>query len=426
MSYQKNEFEQLQETLYFDQLDNGLQVYVLPKRGFHKTYATFTTKYGSIENHFVSLKGDEVRVPDGIAHFLEHKMFEDETEDVFNQFSKNGAQANAFTSFDRTAYLFSSTDYVDKNIKTLLDFVQHPYFTDENVEKEKGIIEQEIRMYQDNPDWRAYFGYIGALYHHLPVKVDIAGTVESIYDITKDMLYTCYETFYHPSNMLLFVVGSVDPEEVFALVRDDQAAKSFAPPFELKRIFADEPHTVAHAHLDIDLSIGVPKCIMGYKETQVGLQGKELLKQELSTSIMMDLIAGQSTSFYQDLTQEGLIDDSFGTDYNLEKEYGFSVMGGNTKNPEQLLKRIQEQIIEIEQKGLDKEEFERCRKKNIGSFLKALNSPEYIANQFTRYRFNKMDFFDVIPTLEELSFEDINKRFKEHVNKDQFASCIVR
>src|SRR5690606_13607321 len=207
---EKIHFPQLDEQLYYEKLDNGLDVYLLPKTGFYKTYATFTTKYGSIDNHFVPLGKEEyVKVPDGIAHFLEHKLFEKEDGDVFQKFSRQGASANAFTSFTRTAYLFSSTSHVEKNLETLLDFVQEPYFTDQTVEKEKGIIAQEIRMYDDNPDWRLYFGMIKNLYEKHPVRIDIAGTVESISAITKDMLYTCYNTFYHPSNMVLFIVGPV-------------------------------------------------------------------------------------------------------------------------------------------------------------------------------------------------------------------------
>ncbi|WP_317951263.1 EF-P 5-aminopentanol modification-associated protein YfmH, partial [Rossellomorea marisflavi] len=188
-------FDQLQENLYYEKMANGLDVYILPKEGFNKTYATFTTKYGSIDNHFAPLGEEElVKVPDGIAHFLEHKLFEKEDGDVFQQFSKQGASANAFTSFTRTAYLFSSTTNVERNLETLIDFVQDPYFTEKTVEKEKGIIGQEITMYDDNPDWRLYFGVIENMYKNHPVKIDIAGTIESITPITKDMLYQCYGT----------------------------------------------------------------------------------------------------------------------------------------------------------------------------------------------------------------------------------------
>jgi predicted Zn-dependent peptidase len=426
MAYQEKQFDQLQETLYHERMDNGLDVFVLPKKGFHKTFATFTTKYGSIDNHFVSIKGEELQVPDGIAHFLEHKMFEEEEGDIFHEFSKHGAQANAFTSFDRTAYLFSCTDNVEHNLRTLIDFVQRPYFTEQNVNKEKGIIEQEIRMYQDNPDWRVYFGFIGALYQHLPVKIDIAGTVDSIYKIDKETLYNCYETFYHPSNMLLFVVGHVDVQSIFDLVRDNQAQKEFAAPFDIQRMFDQEPDEVADRHKTVDLSVDTPKCLMGFKETNLGLQGEELLKQELSTEILMDLLAGPSTAFYEQLMEEGLIDESFGSDYMLEKQYGYSLIGGNSKHPEQLIEKVKNHVSQVRRDGLNEEEFERTRKKKIGSFLKALNSPEFIANQFTRYEFNGMNLFDIIPMLEKIRFQDVQKRLEDHPSPEQFAVCIVK
>lgn len=419
-------FEQLQETLYHEKLPNGLDVYVLPKHGFNKTYATFTTKYGSIDNHFVPPGKESVQVPDGIAHFLEHKMFEEEEGDIFHEFSKQGAQANAFTSFDRTAYLFSSTNQVEKNLVTLIDFVQRPYFTEQNVEKEKGIIEQEIRMYQDNPDWRVFFGLIQAFYHHHPVRIDIAGTVDSIYQITKDMLYECYETFYHPSNMLLFVVGQVHPEEIFDLVRKNQAQKPFKDKDEIERLFAEEPVEVADKKVEIDLSVETPKCMMGFKETQLGLQGSAMLKQEMTTSLLLDMLFGPSSSFYQEMLEEGLVDDSFGSDYTLELAYGFSMLGGNTQDPEQLIRRVQSYVQEVQSKGLDQAAFERSRKKKIGSFLKQLNSPEFIANQFTRYQFNDMNLFDVIPILEQIEFHDIEQRLHDHFQSEQFATCIVK
>ena len=239
-------FDQLKETLYHEKMENGLNVYILPKQGFSKTFATFTTKYGSIDNDFVPLNSTEYNhVPDGIAHFLEHKLFEKEDGDVFQQFSKQGASANAFTTFNRTAYLFSSTSNVEKNLETLIDMVQSPYFTEKTVEKEKGIIGQEITMYDDNPDWRLYFGVIENMYQHHPVKIDIAGTIESISILQISYLYECYNTFYHPSNMLLFVVGPVDPDQIMNLIRDNQNKKDYKDMSEIKRRFEDEPSKVA-------------------------------------------------------------------------------------------------------------------------------------------------------------------------------------
>ncbi|RXT15177.1 pitrilysin family protein [Ammoniphilus sp. CFH 90114] len=420
-------YDQLKETLYYEKLDNGLDVYILPKHGFSKTYATFTTKYGSVDNHFKVPGKDQVKVPDGIAHFLEHKMFEEEEGgDVFNKFATYGASANAFTSFDRTAYLFSSTGNVKENLTTLLDFVQSPYFTEENVEKEKGIIGQEIKMYDDNADWRVYFGLIQNMYHHHPVQIDIAGTIPSITEITKDMLYTCYETFYHPSNMLLFIVGAVEPKEILNLVRENQAKKNYQAQEEIERFFEDEPTHVDVPQTIKEMTVAMPKVMFGYKEKEVGLVGDDLLKRELTTQLVLDILLGQSSNLYQSLYEEGLINDTFGTDYSGESKYGFSVMGGDTPDPEKLVKMITEGLEAAKEKGIETDEFELNRKKKIGSFLRSLNSIEFVANSFTKYKFNGSDLFHIVPTLEQITLADVNNRLRDHIQKEQLSVSIIK
>lgn len=417
-------YEHLQETLYHEVMDNGLQVYVLPKPGFQKTFATFATKYGSVDNHF-RVKGQEHQVPDGIAHFLEHKMFEEPEGDIFATFSSNGASANAFTSFDQTVYLFSATERIYDNLETLVNFVQHPYFTDENVNKEKGIISQEINMYNDNPDWRSYFGLIEALYSKHPVHIDIAGTVESIHTITKETLYECYHAFYHPSNMLLFVVGGVEPEKVFELVRNNQNAKTYEPQGEIERLFEPEPSTVANPRKEMKLAVSLPKCLFGFKETRLGLTGEALLRHDLESKLMLDMLFGTSTQLYQKLYDEGLISDSFGHEYNSSPQYAFSAIGGDTKDPDQLLARIREEVEAIKPKGFEEAHFERARKKRIGGYLRMLNSPENIAHEFTRHRFRGSDLFEVLPVYESITLEDVNRRLQEHLDWNQMAVSLV-
>ncbi|WP_102346878.1 EF-P 5-aminopentanol modification-associated protein YfmH [Bacillus sp. Marseille-P3661] len=407
---EKIKFDQLNEELFHEKMPNGLDVYLLPKHGFNKTYATFTTKYGSIDNRFVPLNhNEELHVPDGIAHFLEHKLFEKEDGDVFQQFSKQGASANAFTSFTRTAYLFSSTSNVSQNLETLIDFVQSPYFTEQTVEKEKGIIGQEITMYDDNPDWRAYFGLIENMYHHHPVKIDIAGTIESIAMITKDLLYTCYETFYHPSNMLLFVVGPIDHEEVMEQVRQNQAKKQFEPQKEIQRFFDDEPIEVAREKHVISMPVQTSKCLVGVKAKNTNRQGTELLKQELTVNVLLDILFGKGSKHYEGLYNQGLIDDTFSFDYTEEQGFGFAMVGGDTGQPDELAVRLKEIMLNFKADELQEGYLSRIKKKKIGSFLRALNSPEYIANQFTRYQFNQMNLFDIVSTLEQIEYSDLEK-----------------
>ncbi|WCH48838.1 EF-P 5-aminopentanol modification-associated protein YfmH [Lysinibacillus sp. OF-1] len=407
------EFKQLDETLYYEKLDNGLDVYILPKKGFSKTFVTFTTKYGSVDRTFVPIgETESITVPDGIAHFLEHKMFEKEDGDVFQKFSEYGASANAFTSFTRTAYLFSSTDNIYKSTETLLNFVQEPYFTEATVNKEKGIIGQEITMYDDQPDWRLYFGTIENMYHQHPVKIDIAGTIESIDGITAEHLYTCYNTFYHPSNMLLFVIGAVEPEEMMTFIRDNQGKKEFPEPTPIQRFFDTEPTDVAIKERTLNMDVQKPKIYVGLKAKDTNLSGQDMLKHELSVQIALELIFGRTSNFYERVYEEGLIDETYAFDFTLEKGFGFAMIGSDSAEPDKLAQAIKEELVKYEGNSqLDSAGLERIKRKKIGFFLRALNSIEFIANQFTRYSFNDMNLFDVVPVLETLTIEDLHKAF---------------
>jgi predicted Zn-dependent peptidase len=424
---EKIEFKQIQEELYHEKLDNGLDVFILPKKGFNKTYATFTTKYGSIDNHFVPLEKSEfIKVPDGIAHFLEHKLFEKENGDVFQQFSKQGASANAFTSFTRTAYLFSSTSNVEQNLETLVDFVQEPYFSEKTVEKEKGIIGQEITMYDDNPDWRLYFGLIQNMYQNHPVSIDIAGTVESISHITKDLLYECYGTFYHPSNMLLFVIGPVDATKIMNQIKDNQGKKKYNKVPEIKRQFEEEPLEVAKKKQVLQMNVQTSKCLVGIKAKHVNQTGEEMLKHELTISILFDLLFGKSSKNYDELYSKGLIDDTFSFDYTQEHGFGFAMIGGDTNEPDRLADVLKDMLLSAKQGDIfTPEGLERTKRKKIGTFLRAINSPEYIANQFTRYAFNEMNLFDVVPTVESISLDDVKVVIDDFIAEERMTVCQV-
>lgn len=419
-------FAQLQETLYYQKMNNGLDVYILPKKGFHKTYATFTTKYGSIDNEFVPLgKKEMIRVPDGIAHFLEHKLFEKEDGDVFQSFSKQGASSNAFTSFTRTAYLFSSTSNVEKNLETLLDFVQSPYFTEQTVEKEKGIIAQEINMYQDNPDWRLYFGLIQNMYEKHPVRIDIAGTVDSIQNITKDLLYECYETFYHPGNMLLFVVGPVDPKHILKLVEENQQQKDFKPQNEIIKKEVHEREEVLKPLEKIPMHVQSSKCFVGLKAKKPFRTGNEMLIYELTMGLILEMLFGKSSQAYLEMYEKGLIDDTFSFDYTEEYSFGFAIIGGDTDQPDNLAESIQTTLLKSRKSSFRQEELENAKKKKIGSLLRACNSPEFIANQFTRYKFYDINLFDIVPALENITMKDITAVLNDAVEEKQMTVCQV-
>ncbi|WP_345238890.1 EF-P 5-aminopentanol modification-associated protein YfmH [Pontibacillus salipaludis] len=420
-------YEQIQETLYSKKLENGLEVYLLPKREMAKTFAVFTTEYGSIDQTFTPLgKDEQVTVPEGIAHFLEHKLFEKEDRDVFQDFSKQGASPNAFTSFTSTAYLFSATSQISENVETLLDFVQNPYFSDESVEKEKGIIAQEIRMYDDQPDWRSFFGTIQSLFEEHPVKVDIAGTVDSIQGITKEDLYTCYETFYHPSNMTFFLAGNFDPETMMKQIEDNQNSKSFAPPEDIKRSYPSEPTEVANKHKVIEMPVSVSKCLVGVKEDTSSLTKDTFLQTDMIKSMVLDHFFSKSGEYFEKLYKEDLVDDSFSFETHLHKTFGFTILGGNTREPEQFQKRVKEMLHELKERDLTDEEFERMKKKRIGQFLRSMNSLEFIATTFVQYRHLGIDLFQVLPEIEKLTKQDVMNHIQNWISEDRIAVCEVR
>ncbi|MDE5977883.1 MAG: insulinase family protein [Turicibacter sp.] len=416
------EFPQLQEKLYYEQLDNGLDVYMLPKPGFNKSFATFTTKYGSIDNHFVPIGQTDMKlVPDGIAHFLEHKMFEKEDYDVFEKFSIHSASSNAFTSFTRTCYLFSCTNDLKENLMTLIDFVQSPYFTEQTVEKEKGIIAQEIKMYDDNPDFRSYYEIIGNLFDKHPVKIDIAGTVESIQPITAELLYECYNTFYHPSNMLLFVIGDFDVEEMMKLVRENQAKKDYQKQSPIPREYPkEEPHAV-RAESILEMEVGTAKVFVGIKDVNTSEDGNYLLRKEVALDIIFDLMFGSSSAYYEEMLDKGYINDTFGYETNCESSFGFSMIGGDTRYPNELAQSIKEKLLLIPTMIFDEEEFNRIKNKKVGRFLSALNSVEFIANQFTQYAFNGVQLFSILDILEQLTIADLEKLAKDYFVEDRMS-----
>ncbi|MFG6148850.1 EF-P 5-aminopentanol modification-associated protein YfmH [Halobacillus sp. B23F22_1] len=415
-------YKQLNESVYQETMDNGLKVFLLSKPEMAKTYGIFTTNYGSIDQTFTPIgKNEKVTVPEGIAHFLEHKLFEKEDRDVFQDFTKLGASANAFTSFTKTAYLFSATSQIEKNVETLLDFVQDPYFSKESVDKEKGIIAQEIRMYDDQPDWRSFFGTIQSMYEKHPVKVDIAGTVDSIQEITKDDLYTCYETFYHPSNMVLFIAGNIKPEEMMEQIRSNQTKKDFKEMPEIERFYPEESPSVAKSEDSIKMPVTTAKTMVGVKEDVSSLNGKDLLRAELLSGMILDFYFSRSGEFYEELYKDDLIDDSFQFETELDRQFGFTILGGDTRKPDELAERVKKMLHRLREKRISDEDFTRMKRKKIGQFMRALNSLEFIANQFTHYHTLGVDLFNVLPVIESLTTKDADQYVEHWIKEDRIS-----
>lgn len=424
----KTEYEQINETLYHEVLPNGLTVYLLPKNDYHKTYGLFSTNYGSIDNEFIPYgEKEKVKVPDGIAHFLEHKLFEKEDGDVFQLFGKQGASANAFTSFTKTSYLFSTTDQVEKNLTTLIDFVQAPYFTEETVNKEKGIIGQEIQMYEDDPNWRMFFGILNNLYPTHPLHIDIAGTVESIDKITAQDLYTCYRMFYQPSNMVLFVVGKMEPEKLMKLIRENQEAKNFPPKQEIVRYFPENTKEIIKQSA-LEAAITRDKFVLGIKGLDtLPQEGTELLRYKTAINLLFQMILGNTSRNYLAMYNQGIIDDSFGFEFSLDREFHFADFSGDTDEPEKAAEKVKEIILgfaddpEVSETNLD-----LLKKKMLGQYFQSLNSIEYIANQFTQSLFGDRTLFDLPEIIDSIQMKDLLAAGEAFISEEAFSEFYMR
>lgn len=424
----KTEYEQINETLYHEVLPNGLTVYLLPKNDYHKTYGLFSTNYGSIDNEFIPYgEKEKVKVPDGIAHFLEHKLFEKEDGDVFQLFGQQGASANAFTSFTKTSYLFSTTDQVEQNLTTLIDFVQAPYFTEETVNKEKGIIGQEIQMYEDDPNWRMFFGILNNLYPTHPLHIDIAGTVESIDKITAQDLYTCYRTFYQPSNMVLFVVGKMEPEKLMKLIRENQEEKNFPPKQEIVRYFPENTKEIIKQSA-LEAAITRDKFVLGIKGLDtLPQEGTELLRYKTAINLLFQMILGNTSRNYLAMYNQGIIDDSFGFEFSLDREFHFADFSGDTDEPEKAAEKVKEIILgfaddpEVSEMNLD-----LLKKKMLGQYFQSLNSIEYIANQFTQSLFGDRTLFDLPEIIDSIQMKDVLAAGEAFISEEAFSEFYMR
>lgn len=408
--------EKLNESYFEIDHPSGLKILVYPKAGYASSYAMFGTKYGSIDTQF-KLEGekDYTIVPEGIAHFLEHKLFESEDLDAFQRYAKTGASANAYTSFDKTCYLFSCSGDFKGSLEILLDFVTHPYFTPETVEKEQGIIGQEIKMCQDEPSWEVLFGLLRAMYQAHPVKIDIAGTVESISQITADLLYKCYNTFYNLSNMVLCVVGNVNCDEVLSVA--DKILKE-NPQQKIERKFHREQKDVVKDYVEEILPVASPVFALGFKEDVK--TPERTLKEVLCSNITLELIAGKTSALYTEMLEDGLINSAF--DFEFFEGFGYAALffSGESRDPKAVRDKIIKRIEELKQNGIDDDAFERIRRKLYGSAIYGFNDIESIANEMVASHFNGENIFSAVEVLGELTKQEVEQRL---INSIDTACC---
>ncbi|MEJ8776868.1 EF-P 5-aminopentanol modification-associated protein YfmH [Pseudogracilibacillus sp. ICA-222130] len=422
----KHVYEAIDETLYETTLPNGLKVMLIPKTESEKTFGIFMTNYGSIDRTFTPLgKNEMTTVPDGIAHFLEHKLFEKEDRDVFTDFLSEGASPNAYTSFTKTAYLFSATSNIERNVEILLDFVQSPYFSEESVEKEKGIIEQEIKMYDDQVDFKLYMQTLQNMYETHPVRIDIAGTVESIQHITKNDLYTCYETFYHPSNMVLCIVGNFQVEHLMDTIQKNQATKTFATPTPIKRAEITEKETVYKAEQVMSMDVSMPKVMIGMKHNPDFVNETERMKHELMEQWVLDYFFSSSGDFYEILYKDELIDESFDYQSTVEEAFNFTLFSSNTENPTLFHKRLTSLLYQIKSYPFTEENLDKMKRKWMGEYIIEMDSLEYIANEYCHYYFEGIDFFTMQQIAHNITLADLRSFIENWVQEDKLTVTMI-
>jgi len=388
---------------------DGLRVYVLPKPGFRRKYAEMFVHYGSNDNAFVSPDGRQVEVPPGIAHFLEHKMFEKEWGEAFSEFAKFGASGNAYTSNNYTSYLFWTLDTWKESLEILFDVTLTPYFTEESVAREQGIIGQEIRMYNDEPGARLNRETLESLYLRHPVRIDIAGTEQSIATISKDLLYLCHETFYRPANMALYLAGDLDPEEVFKVAGEYVRRYATKGPGKVvDRMRPAEPAEVGKDS-EVSLPVPVPMVQIAWKD-EPAKDPEGLVRRELGASILLDILFGRSSEFFSKVYEEGLVDE-LSASYESWPDYAYASVAAQTMRPEELCARVQEEVERLRKTGVSEEDFLRAKLAATGRFYTLFDTFDTVGEMHVHLQDIGTDVFSYGRALRALTLEDVNRKF---------------
>ena len=419
------ENSRVKEKLYIEKLENGLTVMIIPKKGIQKKYIIWGTNYGSNDSTFIVPGETEVtEVPKGVAHFLEHKMFEQENgKNSLDVLTALGVNANAYTTNNHTAYLYECTDNFYEALDEFMDYVQHPYFTDENVEKEKGIIGQEIMMYDDYPEWKVYLNALECMYHKNPVKLDITGTVETISHIDKDILYKCYKTFYNPSNMAMVVAGDFEPENLLKEIKKRLVNNKSNG--EIKRIYEDEPKEIVKEKFKQNMEVSKPLYAIGIKD--VPAEQKEKVKKHISIEILLNILIGASSELYKKLYDIGNCYSAPSIEYDFGSNYAHILITGQSNNPEELYNMFKEQVKKsIDTTGINKQDFERTRKMLYGEYVKEYNDIADISRMFLSYYFKGINSFDYLEEINTINVEYLNQVLKDVFNEKNMILSVVK
>ncbi|MCI8308915.1 MAG: insulinase family protein [Clostridia bacterium] len=417
------ENSKIKEKMYIEKLENGLTVMIIPKKGAQKKYIIWGVNFGSVDNKFIIGDSEEVtHIPDGIAHYLEHKMFEQRTGiNSLDTLSSLGVDANAYTTNNYTAYLYECTDNFYPALDEFMDYVQNPYYTAENVEKERGIIEQEIAMYDDEPDWALYMNTLKLMYHNNPIRIDIAGTKESISKITEKTLYTIYNNFYTPENMSIAVCGDFEPEEILSEIKNRMIIKNNNQ--KITRVYSEEPEEIKDKKKEVQMQISMPMFMLGYK---VPMVNENMVKKDLAIEILGNIIIGSSSKLYKRLYEEGLILSEFSFDFEFARNYSHVIIQGSSKNPEKVIEEIKNEMEFFINQGISDEEFERQKKKVYGNLVKNYNDVSTIGNMAMSNYFKGINMFLYFEEFETLSKEYLEEILKNIFTEDKKVISIVK
>ena len=414
----------VKEKLYIEKLENGLTIMIVPKKGIQKKYVIWGTNYGSNDSKFI-VPGEKepTEVPKGVAHFLEHKMFEQESGiNSLDTLTALGVEANAYTTNDHTAYLFECTENFYPALDELMDYVQHPYFTDENVEKEKGIIGQEIMMYDDYPEWKVYLNTLEAMYHEHPVKLDITGTIETISHIDKDILYKCYNTFYNPANMAMVICGDFEPEKLLEEIKKRLIEKKANG--EIKRIYPEEPESIVKEKTEQKMDVSEPLFTIGIKDKVA--EQKEKVKKHISIEVLLNLLIGASSELYKELYDMGNCYSTPSIEYEFDKNYAHILIIGQSTEPEKLYNMFKEEVRKFIQNGVNEKDFERIKKMIYGEYVKEYDDVVNISRMFLSDYFKGINSFDYLEEINTINVEYLNQVLKDVFNEKNMILSVVK
>lgn len=419
MTHQK--FENIGEQMYSHVLENGLKIFYIPKPEFSKTFAMLATNFGSADQRFQMQNGEVIDTPAGIAHFLEHKMFEDEDGNALQKFAKTGASPNAFTSRNMTAYHFSCTQKFYENLDILTKFVTTPYFTDENVKKEKGIIEQEIGMLDDDPFWNAYTNVYAGMYHNHPIRISIAGSAKSIAPINPEILFKCHKAFYSPKNLVLTVCGTADFEKIIEIAEKNtpKQADEIA-----NRFYGERINSVNQSEITVNMNVAQPLFMLGIKDNPL-CDDESSSERQLISELCCELIAGKSSKLYSNLYDDGMINRRFGSSYTIHPNASCVLFSGDSSNPQYVREQIANEITKILQNGINDDDFERLKRMHYGLMIRLLDQPDNLCRMQCESAFALEDFSVIYNKYESVTKQQLIDRLKIWNDKSRMTLSVV-